>query len=91
MTTTKSSPKIFIFCTSDATLKSSAADLSSTAAHHGLFQVRLGPIFQVLGLKAVFVQLAVGLLVANDDGPGIDFDDFALDPKVGNEYSIAIA
>ncbi len=71
-------------------LDSSAAELSSTAAHRALLQVWLRPILQILRLEAVFVQLAVRLFVANDDGPGIHLDHLALDPKVGNEHSIAI-
>jgi hypothetical protein len=53
--------------------------------------VWLRPIFQVPGREAVFDQLAVGFLIANDDAPGIHFDDLSLDPKVCNEYSIAIS
>jgi len=48
----------------------------------GLLEVRLGPVFQVFGLAAVFNQLAVRFLVTNDDGACVHFDDLPLDRQV---------
>ena len=53
-----------------------------------LLQVRLGRILQIVGLEAVFDEFAVVLLVANDDRPRVDLDDFPFDSKVLDEHAI---
>lgn len=51
--------------------------------------MRLGPVLQIFGWKAVFDQLAVALLIADDDRPRVRFDDLALDSEVLDEDVIA--
>jgi hypothetical protein len=52
-------------------------------------QVRLGQVFQLFGIEAMFDRLAVRLTMSNDDGPSVYLDDFAIDIQILDVHAVA--